>query len=402
MRAMQQTLETAAGASAARTNTAVLAAIIVAISGFAFSLGMTYPVIALVLEMRGFSETEIGLNSAVAGVGLLASAFIVPRLAQRISYRLLIAMSAVFGAAILLVMTQLQTFWPWMAARFLMALSVAGLFIGTEAWLSELVEEHRRGLVMGLYASTLSATFALGPLMIPFVDITTAVPFQICAAVVVLSGVAVLPLKRWDVLASEGESTALGPIFMAAPLIMFAILTMGMFEAAAMSLLPIYALERGYNTDLAAWLVSALAVGSFIAQPIIGRLSDYFPVRPLLFVCGTISAAMCLIVPFIGLDRWFAFVFLAVLGGTSFGAYTLSLVNLGRRFRGATLAAAMGCTAIAWGLGGVIGPAVAGPAMDGFGPDALMHVLTILFAMLVVFTIVRALTQSWSNPKPQD
>ena len=394
---MQQVQDTAAGRHAARVNAAVLAAIVLACSGFSFSLGMTYPVIALVLEMRGFSETEIGFNSAAAGVGLLASAFIAPRLAQIISYRLLIVFSAVLAALAVLTMTQLDGFWPWLIARFLLAVNVAGMFIGTEAWINELVEERRRGLVMGLYASTLSATFALGPMMIPLIDIATPLPFQICAAVVVVSGLAVLPLKRWDVLATRGESTALWPIFLAAPVVMYAVLTMGMFEAAALSLLPIYALERGYDSTLAAWLVSALAFGSFVAQPVIGRLSDHFPVRPLLFVCGSISAAICVTVPFLTLDTWLTLGLLGVLGGTSFGAYTLALVNLGRRFRGAALAAAMGCTAIAWGTGGIIGPAVAGPAMDVFGPDTLMHVLTVLFLTLVVFTVTRSILQARSS-----
>jgi len=388
---MQHPLETAAGPATARASVAVLAAIVIACSGFAYSLGMTYPVIALVLEMRGFSESEIGFNSSIAGAGLLASAFIVPRLAQRISYRFLIMISAVCAAATVLTMTLLDGFWPWLTARFLLALGVAGMFIGTEAWISELVEERRRGLVMGLYASTVSAAFALGPMTIPLIDLATPVPFQICAAVVLTSGLAVYPLRRWDILAERSESTALWPVLLTAPVVMYAVLTMGMFEAAALSLLPVYTLERGYDTDMAAWLVSALAFGSFFAQPIIGRLSDYFPVRPLLFVCGSISAMLCVVIPFLELDSWAMLLALGVLGGTSFGGYTLALVSLGRRFRGAALAAAMGCTAIAWGAGGIIGPATAGPAMEWYGPDMLLHVLATLFVTLMVFTAVRSL-----------
>ena len=176
---------------------------------------------------------------------------------------------------------------------------------------------------------------------------------------------------------------------------------MGFFEAAALSLLPVYALERGYDKDLAALLVTALAVGSFLAQPIVGRLSDLFPARPLLAVCGVLSAGFCLTVPTLPLDGWVTLLVLALLGGTTFGTYTLALVNLGRRFRGAALAAAMGCTAIAWGAGGIVGPATAGPAMDGFGSDALLYVLAALFAVLVLLTAVRiAAKGSTVAPEP--
>ena len=82
-----------------QSRTAALILVITAVSGFAFSMGMTYPVIALVLESQGFSETEIGINGAMAGLGLLISAFSVPRISRSITYRAMIAVSAAGGCA---------------------------------------------------------------------------------------------------------------------------------------------------------------------------------------------------------------------------------------------------------------------------------------------------------------
>ena len=178
-----------------------------------------------------------------------------------------------------------------------------------------------------------------------------------------------------------------------APVMMFSVLAMGFFEAAALSLFPIYALERGYSENLAALLVASLAFGSVIAQPFVGKLSDMVNANWILFFCAIFSTALCAAVPALALDSWIAFVVLGILGGTTFGAYTLTLISLGRRFKGSKLAAAMACSALAWGSGGVLGPAISGPSMDFYGNDALLYVLVGLFGLLTVFTIVRRTLQ---------
>jgi len=377
----------------AQSRTAALTMVILAVSGFSFSMGMTYPVIALVLESQGFSESEIGINGSMSGLGLLISAFSIPRLSRSITYRAMIAISAALGCAIILSMIWIDDFYVWCVARFFLAVCVNGIFIGTEAWLNELLEEKRRGTVIGIYASVISATFALGPTCIPFIGFQPPVPFLLCAAVIAISGLIVLPLKRWDAGASSGEGGSIFAMITIAPVMMFSVLAMGFFEATAMSLFPVYVLERGYSGDLAALLVASLAFGSVIAQPFVGKLSDMLNANWILFGCAIVSAGLCLIVPTLGLDTWNAFVVLGILGGTTFGAYTLTLITLGRRFKGPKLAAAMACSALAWGGGGMIGPAISGPSMDFYGNDALLFVLAGLFGLLTVFTIIRRALQ---------
>lgn len=382
----------------AQSRTAALILVITAVSGFSFSMGMTYPVVALVLESQGFSETEIGINGAMAGLGLLISAFTVPRISRSITYRAMISISAALGCAIILSMIWIEGFYVWCLARFFLAVCVNGIFIGTEAWLNELLEEKQRGTVIGIYASVISATFALGPSCIPLIGFAPPLPFILCAVVIAMSGLIVLPLKKWDAGASGGEGGSIFAMIVVAPVMMFSVLAMGFFEAAAMSLFPIYALGRGYSGDLAALMVAALAFGSVIAQPFVGKLSDLMNANWILFFCAIISASVCAIIPFLALDTWGAFLALGILGGTTFGAYTLTLVTLGRRFKGPKLAAAMACSALAWGAGGVIGPAISGPSMDFYGNDALLFVLTGLFGLLTIFTVIRRTLQKVSFP----
>lgn len=371
------------------SNRVALALVIATVAGFAFSLGLTYPVISLVLDARGYSETQIGLNSAAAGVGLLISAPILPRIARIVGYRRIILTSGVAGAAILVCMTLTESYMAWLIARMMMAAAVNGLFIGSEAWLNELVDDRYRGRVMGVYASVISGTFALGPTLVPVIGFMPPAPFLVCAAVVLVSGLLVLPLKRYDVRPPVDDRAALLPIAASAPILLFSVVAMGVFEAGAFALFPVYVVGRGFDASHAALMITALAAGGVILQPAIGWLADRADARGILLACAGLTAVLCLAIPALDLGHWGAFLLVGLLGGVTFGAYTLTLTSFGRRFRGGALAAAMACAAVAWGVGGTIGPATAGWSMAAFGNDGLMHLLGGIYLALAVAIVVR-------------
>jgi MFS family permease len=58
------------------------------------------------------------------------------------------------------------------------------------------------------------------------------------------------------------------------------------------------------------------------------------------------------------------------------------MVDLGDRFTGALLLAGNSAFGVMWGLGGIIGPSVAGVAMDLVGPEGLPLTLGALFVIL--------------------
>ena len=80
-----------------------------------------------------------------------------------------------------------------------------------------------------------------------------------------------------------------------------------------------------------------------------------------------------------------------ILGGVSFGVYTLALAELGDRFSGALLLAGNAAFAMMWGLGGLIGPPVTGAAMELAGPEALPAFLAGCYLLLMLLILARTL-----------
>jgi len=65
------------------------------------------------------------------------------------------------------------------------------------------------------------------------------------------------------------------------------------------------------------------------------------------------------------------------------GVYTIAMVLIGERFRGADLAAASALFGIMWGSGSVLGPSLGGLAMDFYGPHGLPLALALMFALFL-------------------
>ena len=73
-----------------------------------------------------------------------------------------------------------------------------------------------------------------------------------------------------------------------------------------------------------------------------------------------------------------------VMGTTAYAIYTASLAILGDRFKGAELIAGSAAFGATWGVGGIVGPPLAGLVVDGFGIGALPYFFAGSYAVLVL------------------
>ena len=69
-----------------------------AITVFGLAFGMTYPLLSLILESRGVSESMIGINSAMMPLGILLFGSAIPFLSRRFGARNLAVSAAVLTA----------------------------------------------------------------------------------------------------------------------------------------------------------------------------------------------------------------------------------------------------------------------------------------------------------------
>jgi MFS family permease len=361
-----------------------------AISVFGFAVGMTYPLLSLLLEADGVSTNMIGINSAMMPVGILLFSPMLPVLSKRVGSRVVAIAAAIITALLLLAYKAFDSLEAWFIIRLVQGMSVSTLFVLSEAWIVQYAGQAHRGKVVALYAAVLSASFGAGPALVGWIGIEGWLPFVIGAAVVILS---VIPLAMvQESTEDEIEETAVSGIFTfaaKAPILLAAVGIFAVFDAATLAFLPLYGLKIGLNLSTAALALTTLIVGNVILQLPIGWLADRFSKQTVLKMCALVSVIFAILLPYTGTSIWLWPV-LVILGAAGYGVYTVSLADLGDRFQGNELVAGSAAFAVMWGVGALIGSISGGWAMSLFGPYGLPILVAFSYAALYTGILLRA------------
>ena len=347
---------------------ASILAVTLGISAFGLSLGLSYPLISLILIDRGYGEGIVGLNAGTYGLGIAASTAFMPWMTTRFRADHLVVVGLAISAAAIAGFALFPALGAWFVLRFILGWSINVVCVLGEAWLNAACTESLRGRVTAAYMGATTTGFALGPLGVPLLGMDDSFGFAVGAAVVALVtvGFAVL-VRRTRVRPAAAPPGSLYRFLHAAPLLIAMVATFAIVDAAAIALLPIYFVREGLNAGLAATTVTVLLLGVLGTTPVIGVALDRYDRTLVALVCALVGAMMALMLPFIDVANpsiWFV---IFLLGGAFSAMYTCALTGLGEGFKGGMLVAGSAIFALVYGVGGVIGPPMAGILMEESG-----------------------------------
>ena len=367
--------------------------VVVTVSVVALTLGLTWPLLSLILESQGVSAMLIGLSSASQTVAVLVVLPLAPWMMSRFGTVPLVACAIATIIVALVLLPAFPNVYAWFPIRFLLGGAVEVLFIACDVWVNQVAEEKTRGRVIGVYGFALSAGFAGGPLIINVTGIEGWAPFLVGIVIIAL---ATIPLF-WAggvVPRVEGHPTGRLVYFLRiAPTLMIAGLMFGFVDAAAFSFLPIFGLGYGYDQSTVVNMVVAVVVGMMLTQLPIGWMADHVGGRIMIIGATVLVAIPCALLPFIMDMPYVLWPALLVIGGALGGFYTIGMVMMGRRFKGADLVAVNAAFVVFWALGSIVGPAVTGVAIDATTVDAMPVVVVaacLLYLPLAIARMIKA------------
>jgi MFS family permease len=363
-----------------------LVAACAAVCVFAFSLGELFPLLSLNMEQQGVSARVIGFNTAMAPIGILIAGLFIPRLSHRFGAKSVALTMAFATAAIFLLYPTFPSLWAWFPLRLLQGITVATLFALSEAWVLGNAKGSLRGLIVGIYATCISATFGIGPAVIGWVGIAGTLPFAIGAAVLCATA---LPISMLSEAASHAEYDHV-PIWRfipRAPLLLGAIFVHAIFDGGMLGFLPVYGVRSGMSIESAALMLTVLSFGNVFFQIPIGWIADKTSKPATMLACFVGCALGLALLPFAIASSWL-WPLLLVLGAAGFGIYTIGLAQLGDRFTGPDLIAGTAAYSTTWGLGALAGSLVSGLAMDRFGPRGFPEALLLIFLGYLLLRLV--------------
>jgi len=358
---------------------------------------MLYPLLSLALERMQVATTTVGLLATVGSVATLAITPAIPRL-MRVFGTLPLLVGAV-GVAITCTLTfnAWPDIWIWFPLRFVNSAALILLFVVSEIWINQLAEEHNRGRVLGIYVACFSGGAALGPAVLFLIGTEGWLPYLAVAGMMAAAAVPLLFVRGVTPEFHDSPSMPFSSFLVAAPLAGLGALAYGAAETSLLHLLPIYAVRTGATPENAALLLSLYGLGSVVLQLPIGWLSDRVDRRRLLLGCAFVGAAGGVALPSLMGLHGVLEPAMVLWGGVVVAMYTIGLGVLAERFSGADLAAANSAFIFLYGIGMLLGPPVAGIAMDLWNPHGLGAAIAGMFGAYCVVGIVALLR----DPSPQ-
>ncbi len=362
-----------------------LIAAIATVAACDMALGLTLQLIPLIQHARGTPAWLIGVATSMGPLGILITGPLLPFFVQRFGAKLVAygaigcIVAGLFGFA----------FSPWLPLwfplRFVMGAATAMLFTVSETWIIGFTNDQNRGRIMGIYVSILSMSFAMGPLILPLTGIEGWKPWLIGMACIAMGA---LPLAFVTVTSHLGErSHSFFGVFRRAPLLFAAICAATFFDSVFISFFTIFAIAKGVPLTTASNILGVAIIGSALLFYPIGWLGDHWSRGKVVMLNSAITVICGLLLTSL-IATSFAWPLVLLLFAAAAGVYVVSLAAMGDIFQGADLIAGSAAVAAMWGVGGLVGPPLAGAAIDAFGMNAMPYTLVTLYALLCVAVLI--------------
>ncbi len=352
-----------------------LVGVIVAMAIVNLVYGITFPLLALVLDGQGVSKTLIGLSTVSQALAILAIAPFAPTLLHRFEPARIMQTVTVVVAILLLVAGSFPNVWLWFPLRFLIGAFNAMLWIASEALINDLAEERSRGRVIGIYSSAGAAGFALGPLLLIATGSQGLLPFIATSSLILAASVPLFFAHGHRMGAGESSGEGVWKLFLLAPVIMLANVTYASAAESIITFFPLFGIHLGISEAFALMLLTMVGVGSMVLMLPLGWLADKVNRMGMLVACVVLTMIGLLLMPYVLFNPWLATVFFFVFGGVEGMIYALGVILVGERFKGQQLAGASTAFTACWATGTIVGPLLAGVGMDYWGADKLPLVI---------------------------
>ncbi|TSE34835.1 MFS transporter [Tepidimonas charontis] len=370
---------------------------------------MLTPWLVLRLTTLGAPTALIGLFAASAWVGILVvtpfASALTRALGRQRTLWLSGAVPVLAGLGYALPLPTEAALPLWFALKLLAGMASGLRWILAEALVAEFAPAHLRGRAVGLFETMVGATFVIGPALLAAVGPASSSAWMLAVGLMALGLLWLLAVPEPPP-AADAHTAIVGwrgvwQALRAHPVIMAAGFCGGFFESGLTSILPLYGLALGLSAAAAALLVSASGLGSAALMLPAGWLADRLGRRSerrggaagarlrLMRVCAAITWLATLAIPWVAATPWLAWPVAFLWGGAGGCLYTLAMIDIGARERGVTLVNSTAVLVMAYTLGGVLAPSLAGAALQ-WAPRLGFAALLIGVASLCLVLLARA------------
>jgi predicted MFS family arabinose efflux permease len=373
--------------------------------GLSIAYGMALSLLAIFLDAKGFTKSDIGSLAFAFGLGIVASSLVMDRLIERFGAKELLV-ACFFGyAATVTVFPFLDSFASIAAVRFLDGAFSVGIWIGAETMLLSRAGERNKAFTMSLYAVAMGIGYAsgpgvawaltrLGPLAVGFV----AAGLLSAAAGVYLifrlePGKAKRQVVSQELLDGPAQSQPLkrltrGEVLWQIKNSCLATFTYGYFQASVVLFLPLYLMQsKGISEGQTIWIPAFFALGMLLFTNPAGLLGDR--IGHLLTMRGLAIVGAMMVLGFVFLESYLAMgVAVLAAGATLASISPVSLALQGVSLRPEDYSRGTSIYNTFYALGMLFGPKISAGIFERHGGAMMLYHLVALWAGFILFSVV--------------
>jgi predicted MFS family arabinose efflux permease len=363
--------------------------------------GISIAVIALHLDARGFTKSDIGQLAAFFASGIVAMSLPVGVLLRRFSAKATLTASLIGYAITVGVFPLLHSYVGIAVARFCDGAFSVGIWVSCETILLMRADEDNKAYVTSLYAVAIAVGYVVGPLAArPIAHaISIEAAFFVAATIATLSGLVVLARLDRDPPGANREASAGADRNRSDPAIVlmariktscFATFAYGYFQASVVLFLPLYLVEsKGIPRDLTILIPAFFAAGMLAFSNAAGRLGDR--VGHLLVMRGLAALGLTMILAFVFLNAFTPMALAVFVAGATLASISpVSLALQGVVTRKCDYSRSNAIYNVFYAAGMLLGPPVSSVVFRHFGGAAMLYHLAGLWMTFVAFSTVFA------------
>ena len=287
---------------------------------------------------------------------------------------------------------------PWLVLRAIAGFGCAGVFVTTESWLNAKAQPSQRGRVFSLYMVGTFLALAVGQLLITWIEVKGAAPFNVIVGLFAVALVMVSTTRAEPPLTVATEKLPYGQLARAAPVAVIGCAMSGLVSSAFYTLAPAWMQDNGIKRETIALFMLVAVVGGLAFQVPVGRLSDRYDRRIVLAALG-IGFAGAAIALVHRPPSWSVLVpTAALLGGFMSTLYPVCVADAHDRMPANRVVAVSGRLILVSGLASVLGPLIGTSIMARSGINGLFYFMA---AAALLLALVAAASRSLATAAPR-
>jgi len=354
----------------------------------ALGVGLLGLLLPIRMSLEGVAPQIAGYVMSAYYAGFVAGSFMAQRIIGRVGHiRAFAAFAAILTAAVM-VHALVFNIPVWGLMRASVGFCMAGLYAVIESWLNVRSPNELRGRVLSMYTLTIYISSGVGQLAINLDDTAGLELFCLGALLTSLSLVPVVMTRVAGPELGNIKTMSLAGLYKASPLGTVATAGAGLMSGSLYALGAVYGTQIELSVFENSVFMGAPIIGGFLLQWPIGRLSDKFDRRTVLFgvLMATVGAAV-LLGAFAFAQGNFLLLATAnlLLGGFLATIYPTAVAHAFDYIDRSQMVAANSGMLLAWAVGATAGPLVASSFM-AIGPAGLFVFIAGVAITLAIYT----------------